>query len=304
MTKKRQVQPKSNDAVFIFNGQHFHIIQVCPGDGTFITRISIGEQEITLDKAQLAELRQVLWMSGNMTAGSNLLGGLITGVRLLTPGEKHIHGWEDTPALALELHDGTLVYAATDQEMYLPGFLVIRTPLGQSFLLTPQVNGFQNTDPNTLVVVMLAHPNPDHGQFVPPAPQREVLVQTWLAASQSCREYIDEFDLGGGNWEGKIFNNGEQVAYVAYNGRIFAGKDWREPDSVCLYDPANELVTVDTARQQLQMVLSRLGISPSLPQTAAQAKKLSTQLARLDAGNPPLVAQANYYLTVLQQAGF
>lgn len=36
------------------------------------------------------------------------------------------------------------------------------------------------------------------------------------------REYIDEYELGGGNWDGgKVFKDNEQIGYISYNGRYW-----------------------------------------------------------------------------------
>lgn len=44
-------------------------------------------------------------------------------------------------------------------------------------------------------------------------------------ASALCRKYIEEHDLGGGNWDGgDVYVKGTVVAKVSYNGRV-----WRRP---------------------------------------------------------------------------
>lgn len=56
-------------------------------------------------------------------------------------------------------------------------------------------------------------------------------VKHWLPvaslrqASEVCRSYIDALELGGGNWTGGDVKKGRKiVAYVSYNGRVWAGK--------------------------------------------------------------------------------
>ena len=50
--------------------------------------------------------------------------------------------------------------------------------------------------------------------------QRE--VKSLQEASQVCRDWIEELELGGGNWTGgKVFDNGKQIAEISYNGRIW-----------------------------------------------------------------------------------
>lgn len=54
-----------------------------------------------------------------------------------------------------------------------------------------------------------------------------VSVSTIEEASKACRLYIEENELGGGNWiGGYVFdNNDKQVAYISYNGRIWYPND-------------------------------------------------------------------------------
>jgi hypothetical protein len=71
--------------------------------------------------------------------------------------------------------------------------------------------------------------NPDHRQDpdrpLPGVPSGEWrAVATWDEASSVVRAYIDEHDLGGGNWAGGEVRNattGESVGRVSYNGRIW-----------------------------------------------------------------------------------
>jgi ABC-type sugar transport system substrate-binding protein len=57
---------------------------------------------------------------------------------------------------------------------------------------------------------------------VDPARARWVEVDTFVAASMACREFIKRNGLGGGNWTGgDIEKNGTVIAYVSFNGRIW-----------------------------------------------------------------------------------
>jgi hypothetical protein len=55
-------------------------------------------------------------------------------------------------------------------------------------------------------------------------------------ASIACRKYIEQYDLGGGNWYGGYifesldFANSKQLAYISYNGRI-----WTEGEYMLKY---------------------------------------------------------------------
>lgn len=69
--------------------------------------------------------------------------------------------------------------------------------------------------------------NPDRGQYVSPSLPRKVKTRTLKEASAACRDYILDWNLGGGNWcgnAGKVFLNKTHVANIAYNGKIFSFK--------------------------------------------------------------------------------
>lgn len=66
--------------------------------------------------------------------------------------------------------------------------------------------------------------NPDYYQDPtgPICPTMKVNVDTFKMASEKCREYITEYDLGGGNWiGGQVMENNNQIAKISYNGRIW-----------------------------------------------------------------------------------
>ena len=69
--------------------------------------------------------------------------------------------------------------------------------------------------------------NPDRGQNpfanVNGAMASVVLVDTIDEARATVREYIEEHNLGGGNWSGgKVWTEtGEYVGYISYNGRFW-----------------------------------------------------------------------------------
>jgi hypothetical protein len=53
-----------------------------------------------------------------------------------------------------------------------------------------------------------------------------VPVKSYKEASRECRQYIEEHNLGAGNWTGgEIYDakTGEVVAHVSYNGRVWRG---------------------------------------------------------------------------------
>lgn len=76
--------------------------------------------------------------------------------------------------------------------------------------------------------------NPDFGQ----APDRR-LPGTWrqeIAIKKDsldqihyfARKYIDLYELGGGNFIGKLYKEGDLIARVSYNGRIWDADTDRE----------------------------------------------------------------------------
>lgn len=68
--------------------------------------------------------------------------------------------------------------------------------------------------------------NPDHDEDptrrLPGVDRRIVPVADFAAASKACRDYIEENNLGAGNWAGgKIHSEGKVVAEVSYNGKVW-----------------------------------------------------------------------------------
>lgn len=58
---------------------------------------------------------------------------------------------------------------------------------------------------------------------MPDVPTKSVTVQSLSEASAVCRQYLDEHDLGGGNWVGGLVTDkdGTALAEISYNGRIW-----------------------------------------------------------------------------------
>lgn len=84
--------------------------------------------------------------------------------------------------------------------------------------------------PKSLVVVCSAVGNPDFGQnpYAPFAPTQIVPVTTLREAQSVVNNYINDYDLGGGNWTGgQVFHPTKgQIAIISYNGRV-----WHLPES-------------------------------------------------------------------------
>lgn len=59
--------------------------------------------------------------------------------------------------------------------------------------------------------------------------QRVVLINS---ASAACEAYLAKYNLGGGNWTGgQLFEQGQPVGHVSYNGRVW------DVQERCVYDP-------------------------------------------------------------------
>ncbi len=60
------------------------------------------------------------------------------------------------------------------------------------------------------------------GGFVPSVNNIIEQVATLEEASRACRRFIEEHELGGGNWAGgNVYDGGKLVASVSYNGRVW-----------------------------------------------------------------------------------
>ena len=77
--------------------------------------------------------------------------------------------------------------------------------------------------------------NPDLQQYADVSPKRILEVESFAEASQKTLEYIQEWNLGGGNLVAGIFDkrrNSRQIAHVSYNGKV-----WQCSDEELLYEP-------------------------------------------------------------------
>lgn len=78
--------------------------------------------------------------------------------------------------------------------------------------------------------------NPDFDQDctrpLPGVGNATVVVESISEAAAECRKFIDENELGAGNWAGGLVmdSRGQAIAEVSYNGRIWLGG----------YTPGNE----------------------------------------------------------------
>lgn len=70
--------------------------------------------------------------------------------------------------------------------------------------------------------------NPDHGQYVPVSDPKVVQGSTLAEMRKAAQDYIDEWNLGGGNWKDPVVKQGSKViGYFSYNGRLWEGRPVR-----------------------------------------------------------------------------
>lgn len=68
--------------------------------------------------------------------------------------------------------------------------------------------------------------NPDHGQYAPLSEPEVKFAATLVEVRDLAMRYIEDNDLGGGNWNGGIFGEGRVIlGHVSYNGRLWEGLD-------------------------------------------------------------------------------
>jgi len=77
-----------------------------------------------------------------------------------------------------------------------------------------------------MYVILKSVPNPDYDEFLIPAPELRISVDSVDDASRRCRDYIEKFNLGSGNWVGgDVFENETKIARISYNGRIWVDQE-------------------------------------------------------------------------------
>jgi hypothetical protein len=89
------------------------------------------------------------------------------------------------------------------------------------------------------IVQLASLGNIDFGQdprrSLPGVPKRRVRVDSLRAASTACRKYIEDNELGGGNWTGgDVIDAATKtvVAHVSYNGRVWNPGPWPQPEII------------------------------------------------------------------------
>lgn len=73
-------------------------------------------------------------------------------------------------------------------------------------------------------IVLTSCGNPDFGQNPrkPMSPAKCISANSIEECQVAARKYVDDYDLGAGNWSGgQVYQDGEYVGYVSYNGRFW-----------------------------------------------------------------------------------
>lgn len=66
--------------------------------------------------------------------------------------------------------------------------------------------------------------NPDHYEnpYKSVSPSEIYKAETIEECRKAVEDYIDKYDLGGGNWNGgNVYRNEEYVGHISYNGRFW-----------------------------------------------------------------------------------
>lgn len=70
--------------------------------------------------------------------------------------------------------------------------------------------------------------NPDFGQYAPVSNPKTVQGSTLSEMKAAAQAYIDEWDLGGGNWTNPVVKQGSKViGHFSYNLRFWKGRSIR-----------------------------------------------------------------------------
>jgi hypothetical protein len=73
-----------------------------------------------------------------------------------------------------------------------------------------------------LTLHLSSAPNPDLNQTESPAPTVMYPVHNLEEASALCRQYIETYQLGGGNWTGgQVYQAGQETHHVSFNGKVW-----------------------------------------------------------------------------------
>ena len=93
--------------------------------------------------------------------------------------------------------------------------------------------------------------NPDFAQYAPVSEPRRVIVNKLSEIRDACRSYIEQWDLGGGNWpECPVRRDGKVVGRFSYNGRFWRCRPESAPEPS---DPTDDL-PLEECRDRLRRI--------------------------------------------------
>ena len=77
----------------------------------------------------------------------------------------------------------------------------------------------------TYTVLLSSVGNPDFAQYAPVSDRKKVVAKKLSEIRKACETYIEEWDLGGGNWPTcPVRRNGKVVGHFSYNGRFWRSR--------------------------------------------------------------------------------
>jgi len=100
--------------------------------------------------------------------------------------------------------------------------------------------------------------NPDHYQD-PYQPMygcesnHFITIDTLEEASKECRKFIENYNLGGGNWiGGKVYENGKCIAEISLTGKIMPPSPKHESKRKGMAETKRELIAIGDVPQFLE----------------------------------------------------
>lgn len=94
-------------------------------------------------------------------------------------------------------------------------------------IMVPHVLALKEGRAGKYEVFLSSVGNPDRGQDSPQSPSRRLSVKSLEDASVACRNYIEEWNLGNGNWgggAGRVYLDNSLVATISFNGKILTSE--------------------------------------------------------------------------------
>ncbi len=86
---------------------------------------------------------------------------------------------------------------------------------------------------SSLCIVLKSVGNPDFKQYASISPTKVIPVATLAEAQMAANDYINKYDLGGGNWDGgQVYHPTKGlIAHLSYNLRVWKGEYWGKTEA-------------------------------------------------------------------------